>query len=174
MTTKRNRVAIYVATFTKRNNLKNSIEHQIQRCKERALDPRFGFELIEVYIDEAVSGEDLQRPALQRLFADVRDGSIDWVFVTDFKKYSPKKEIYYAITDELRSYGAGTLTASEPKKPKPPALTFEVREFKFSAETLSLFAVFSGEKTQEEHESEFGTLSRYASVSDDDSDKPES
>jgi site-specific DNA recombinase len=58
-----------------------SCETQEQLCRDHA--KKMGYEVVEVYSDEAKSGKDLDRPALQNILADLKKNEILLVYKRD-------------------------------------------------------------------------------------------
>lgn len=74
-----------------------SLSEQIRACRSKV---RPGVEVIQ-YIDEGVSGEFLDRPALTRLRSDVRDGLIERVICLDPDRLSRKLMNQLIVSEEL-------------------------------------------------------------------------
>jgi site-specific DNA recombinase len=79
------RCAIYarVSSSSRDDTPLSSIEAQIETCKAYIhAQNGMGWELIEpVYADDGYSGGTMERPALQQLFQDMKDGKIDAVVI---------------------------------------------------------------------------------------------
>ena len=112
------RVAGYVRLSVEdRNRKSDSVENQ------RAIITDFvgghsNFELVEVYVDNGVSGQTFERPAFARMIADVESGRINCCVVKDLsrlgrnaidagyyvEKYFPARDVrFIAVTDDYDS-----------------------------------------------------------------------
>lgn len=74
-----------------------SLSEQIRACRGNV---RSGYGVFE-YVDEGISGEFLDRPALTQLRNDVRDGIIDRVICLDPDRLSRKLMNQFTISEEL-------------------------------------------------------------------------
>jgi len=77
-----------------------SIDFQVREGKKKA-----GTEVVKLYLDEGISGEFLERPELNRLRQDVKDGIITKVIVLDPDRLARKLMLQLIITDELERRG---------------------------------------------------------------------
>lgn len=77
------------------------LESQIRECRKKA-----GSSKCKEYIDEGISGEFLDRPALSRLRQDVRDGHITKIICLDPDRLSRKLMNQLLITEEFDRRGA--------------------------------------------------------------------
>ncbi len=91
-------IAIYVRVSTEEQGKKGySVRNQIQMCKDKAKTN----DVIQ-YVDEGFSGEFLERPDLERLRKDVREGLITKVVCYDPDRLSRKLMNALIIDDEFR------------------------------------------------------------------------
>ncbi|GAF24541.1 hypothetical protein JCM19047_4457 [Bacillus sp. JCM 19047] len=91
-------IAIYVRVSTEEQGKKGySVRNQIQMCKDKA-----GTNDVIQYVDEGFSGEFLERPDLERLRKDVREGLITKVVCYDPDRLSRKLMNALIIDDEFR------------------------------------------------------------------------
>lgn len=99
------RAAIYMRVSTARQEEEQTIENQLMELKVRVKAD--GHELRDnlIYKDEGWSGAILQRPDLDRLRADARDGKFDVLYSYDRGRVSRKFVHQEIILDELRSCG---------------------------------------------------------------------
>lgn len=94
-------IAIYVRVSTEEQGKKGySIRNQIQMCKDKA-----GTNEVIQYVDEGFSGEFLERPDLERLRKDVRDGVVTKLVCYDPDRLSRKLMNALIIDDEFRKRG---------------------------------------------------------------------
>ncbi|MCK9524877.1 MAG: recombinase family protein [Limnochordia bacterium] len=77
-----------------------SIPAQIRECQDRIGDVR-----ALVFADEGVSGETLQRPALEQLRRRIKDGEIGNVYCLDPDRLSRKLLHQLLLTEEWERYG---------------------------------------------------------------------
>lgn len=90
-------IGIYARVSTEEQAKKGfSLQDQVSECRKKAMTT----EVIE-YIDEGISGEFLDRPALSKLREDVRNGIIKKVICLDPDRLSRKLMNQLLITDEL-------------------------------------------------------------------------
>lgn len=90
-------IAIYARVSTEEQAKKGfSLQDQIKECKKKAETSK----TIE-YIDEGISGEFLDRPALSRLRQDVKDGIVDRVICLDPDRLSRKLVNQLIISEEI-------------------------------------------------------------------------
>ena len=81
------RAVIYIRYSSENQRDGYSIEYQLEECK-KYLEAN-GYELIEVYIDEAVSGKSTnKRDSFFRLLADVKKGICDVVVVYKYSRFA--------------------------------------------------------------------------------------
>lgn len=94
-------IGIYARVSTEEQAKKGfSLQDQVAECRKKA-----GTDEVIEYVDEGISGEFLDRPALSRLRRDVRDGLIQKVICLDPDRLSRKLMNQLIITDELERRG---------------------------------------------------------------------
>jgi site-specific DNA recombinase len=94
-------IGIYVRVSTTEQGLKGySIDAQIEACIQKA-----GTSEVMKYIDSGWSGEFLERPDLERLRNDVREGLIDKIICYDPDRLARKLMNQLIIDDEFRKRG---------------------------------------------------------------------
>ncbi|QJC52724.1 recombinase family protein [Paenibacillus albicereus] len=116
-------IGIYVRVSTE-EQAKNgySIKDQIRQCKNKAK----GNDVLE-YIDEGYSGEFLERPALEKLRNDVRDGVISTVIVYDPDRWSRNLMNQLIITEEIEKRAKLVFVNSEYEKSPEGRLFYQIR-----------------------------------------------
>lgn len=77
-----------------------SLQDQLRQCRTKA-----GTEDVKEYIDDGISGEFLDRPALTKLRQDVKDGLISCIICLDPDRLSRKLMNQLIITDEFDKRG---------------------------------------------------------------------
>lgn len=77
-----------------------SIDFQVREGKKKA-----GTEDVKLYLDEGISGEFLERPGLNELRQDVKDGIITKIIVLDPDRLARKLMLQLIITDEFERRG---------------------------------------------------------------------
>lgn len=77
-----------------------SIDFQVREGKKKA-----GTDEVKLYLDEGISGEFLERPDLNRLRQDVKDGIITKIIVLDPDRLARKLMLQLIITDEFERRG---------------------------------------------------------------------
>ena len=94
-------IGIYARVSTEEQAKKGySLQDQLAECRKKA-----GTDDVIEYVDEGVSGEFLDRPALTKLRQDVRDGLITKVICLDPDRLSRKLMNQLIITDEFDKRG---------------------------------------------------------------------
>lgn len=116
--------AIYVRVSTEEQATKGySIQDQLRRCKEKAgMDSE-----IREYVDDGYSGEFLERPALERLRKDIRDGLIEEVIVYDPDRLSRKLMHQLILTEEIEKYAKLTFVNTDYEKTPEGMLFYQMR-----------------------------------------------
>lgn len=117
-------IAIYARVSTEEQAKSGySIQDQIRQCREKA-----GRNVeIKEYVDEGYSGEFLERPALERLRQDIRDGLIKEVIVYDPDRLSRKLMNQLLITEEIEKKAKLTFVNSEYQKTPEGMLFYQMR-----------------------------------------------
>ncbi len=89
-----------------------SIDAQIDLLKSYLKSKEW--EYFEIYTDPGFSGKDLNRPAIQRLIQDCKDGKIDTVLVFKLDRISrSQKDTLYLIEEIFNKYGVGFISIRE-------------------------------------------------------------
>lgn len=97
--------AIYARVSTEESAQKGySIAHQIEEAKKKAKTDD-----AMIYTDEGFSGEFLERPGLERLRNDIRNGMIDTVIVYDPDRLARNLMHQLLLDDEFRKYNVELL-----------------------------------------------------------------
>jgi site-specific DNA recombinase len=86
---------------------------QIDCCREIAL--RRSWNLDREYVDEAISSETLDRPALRRLLADIEAGHVKRLVVTHLDRLTRKLLHLHELMEVLQEHGVELLVGSNPE-----------------------------------------------------------
>lgn len=117
-------IAIYARVSTEEQAKKGySLKDQIRECR-RIADPH---EIIMEYIDEGVSGEFLDRPALSELRKDIRDGKINMVICLDPDRLSRKLMNQLIISEEIEKKARLVFVNGEYKNTPEGKLFYQMR-----------------------------------------------
>ena len=73
-----------------------------------------GFEIVEEYIDEGVSGAKVTRPALDRLLADAHRRRFDTVLVWKLDRLGRSLSHLIRLVEQLGSLGVGLVSLGDP------------------------------------------------------------
>lgn len=88
-----------------------SLDAQLDRCKAYCVSQ--GWEVFNVYIEEGESAKDLNRPQLQRMLTDAKDGLFDVVLVYRLDRLTRTVRDLYKLLDTLESNGVKFKSATE-------------------------------------------------------------
>ena len=108
----RYRVALYPRVSSHEQVDGYSIGEQIERLTKycEAMD----WDIFKIYTDPGYSGGSLERPGLQTMLADVRDGLVDKVVVYKLDRLSrSQKDTMMLIEDEFLAHGVDFVSMSE-------------------------------------------------------------
>ena len=108
----RYRVALYPRVSSHEQVDGYSIGEQIERLTKycEAMD----WDIFKIYTDPGYSGGSLERPGLQTMLADVRDGLVDKVVVYKLDRLSrSQKDTMMLIEDEFLANGVDFVSMSE-------------------------------------------------------------
>ncbi|WP_368262724.1 recombinase family protein, partial [Clostridium disporicum] len=97
------RVALYIRVSTEEQALHgDSIEAQKQTLRDYA--EKNQYKIIDYYIDDGFTATSLNRPNLQRLLNDIKEGKVDLVIFTKIDRWSRGVRNYYKIQDVLDTH----------------------------------------------------------------------
>lgn len=116
-------VAIYARVSTE-EQAKNgfSLRDQVRRCRDTS-----GTEEVIEYVDDGVSGEFLNRPALNRLRRDIKSGIIKMVICLDPDRLSRSLNNLLLITDEIERRAELIFISGEYAKTPEGTLFFQIK-----------------------------------------------
>src|SRR5215467_10692672 len=103
------RAALYMRVSTKGHG--QTTDTQALALREYA--ERRGFEIVEEYRDEGISGAKDRRPALDRLMADARKRRFDAVLVARFDRFARSTKHLVLALEEFSSLGVDFISLNE-------------------------------------------------------------
>ncbi|WAA10345.1 recombinase family protein [Fervidibacillus albus] len=116
-------IGIYVRVSTEEQAKHGySIKDQLDKCRDKA-----GSEEVMEYVDDGVSGEFLDRPALNRLREDVRNGLLEKVICYDPDRLSRKLMNQLIITEEIEKRAELIFVNGEYAKTPEGMLFYQMR-----------------------------------------------
>lgn len=99
-----------------------SIEDQLAKCREKA-----GTHDVVEYVDPGVSGQFLDRPALNKLRKDIKDGLIDKVICYDPDRLSRKLVNQLLVTEEIEKNAVLTFVNGNYQKTPEGMMFYQMR-----------------------------------------------
>lgn len=106
------RCAIYARVSTQEQaNEGTSLSTQIERCRTHAATQ--GWDVVGEFIDEGVSGTLVSRPALNRLWAEVRAGRVDVVIVAKLDRFFRNARGFENGLHDLDEHGVALVSVAE-------------------------------------------------------------
>src|SRR5699024_4712486 len=105
-------IAIYIRVSTlEQANEGYSIAAQRERlvayCKAQ------GWNDYKFYVDEGVSAKDTERPELQKMFKDMRDGLINMILVYRLDRFTRRVIDLHKMLEEMKKYNCAFKSATE-------------------------------------------------------------
>lgn len=113
------RAAYYARVSTDLQIDNTSLPEQREIC-EATIKAR-GWELVDSYVDEGLSGTDSNRPQWRRMLQDARDGRIDAVVVAKLDRFARKAGDAIRETDRLADMGVDLVVVKEQIDMSTPA-----------------------------------------------------
>ncbi len=104
------KVAFYIRVSTERQakvkegSLKNQKQILLSELEKRNLQDNNWGELIEIYVDEGISGKDTNRPAFQRMIKNIEISKIDTVMFTELSRLSRSLKDFINIFEFIQKY----------------------------------------------------------------------
>lgn len=74
-----------ISVETERKREADTIGNQIQLLKDFSSE-NLDIDVVDIYVDDDISGTDFVRPEFSRMMNDIRDGKIDCVIVKDLSR----------------------------------------------------------------------------------------
>lgn len=108
---KKKLVGGYIRVSTERQVEGYSVEGQITQIKQYC---QFnGYELIDIYADRGISGKSMNRPELQRMLNDAKNGKLDCVMVYKTNRLARNTSDLLTIVEELHRQNVEFFSLSE-------------------------------------------------------------
>ncbi len=104
------KAAIY-ARYSSDNQREASIEDQFRLCREYA--QRQGWQVVESYSDQAISGASLLRPGIQTLLADAQSKRFNLILAESLDRISRDQEDIAGVYKRMTFAGVKVVTLSE-------------------------------------------------------------
>ena len=103
--------AVVYARYSSDSQTEQSIEGQLRVCNEYA--ERNNIEIVENYIDRAMTGTNDNRPDFKRMLADAKKKEWDYVLVYKFDRFSRNKYESVIHKKGLKDLGITVVSAME-------------------------------------------------------------
>ena len=108
---KKKRIGAYIRVSTERQVEGYSIEGQITQIEQYC---QFnGYELVDIYADRGISGKSMNRPELQRMLKDAKNGKLDCVMVYKTNRLARNTSDLLTIVEELHRQNVEFFSLSE-------------------------------------------------------------
>ncbi|WP_251943791.1 recombinase family protein [Staphylococcus sp. Marseille-Q5304] len=108
---KKKRIGAYIRVSTERQVEGYSIEGQITQIEQYC---QFnGYELVDIYADRGISGKSMNRPELQRMLNDAKNGKLDCVMVYKTNRLARNTSDLLTIVEELHRQNVEFFSLSE-------------------------------------------------------------
>lgn len=108
---KRKRIGGYIRVSTEKQVMGYSIEGQITQIEQYC---QFnGYELVDIYADRGISGKSMNRPELQRMLNDAKNGKLDCVMVYKTNRLARNTSDLLTIVEELHRQNVEFFSLSE-------------------------------------------------------------
>lgn len=111
------KIVIYARVSTERQEEQKTIQSQLAELREICKD----FQIVEEYIDNGWSGETLDRPALDKLRNNAKDGLFEAVCIHSIDRLS--RSLYHQgiLVEEFKKRGIGIFIKDKPIEDTPEA-----------------------------------------------------
>lgn len=114
---------VIYARYSSNNQREESIEGQIRECKEFA--EKNNLQIVDEYIDRAISGKTDNRPAFQRLIKDSSKGKFDVVIMYTLDRFARNRYDSAIYKAKLKKNGVRLLYAKQPMPDTPEGIILE-------------------------------------------------
>ncbi len=115
--------AVIYARYSSYSQTEQSIEGQIHVCQEFA--KRNGYNVIDIYVDRAMSGTKDNRPAFQKMIEDAKSGTFQFIIVYKLDRFSRSKYDNVIYKHLLAQYGVKVISATECISDTPEGMLME-------------------------------------------------
>ena len=115
--------AVIYARFSSHKQQETSIEGQIKVCEDYA--NREGVEIIDTYIDRAISGTTDKRPSFNRMILDSENGDFDYIIVYKLDRFARNRLDSALYKQMLNKNGVKLKSAMEPISEAPEGILLE-------------------------------------------------
>ncbi|MBU3226434.1 cassette chromosome recombinase CcrB [Staphylococcus aureus] len=108
---KKKRIGGYIRVSTEKQVMGYSIEGQITQIEQYC---QFnGYKLVDIYADRGISGKSMNRPELQRMLNDAKNGKLDCVMVYKTNRLARNTSDLLTIVEELHRQNVEFFSLSE-------------------------------------------------------------
>ena len=104
--------AMIAARYSTDNQNPDSIEVQVQKCREWC--HQHNVPILGIFADEATSGMKDTRPQYENMMMQLRQGIGDMVVIYDQSRMSRKMTAWFAFRDELTAMGVQVISVTQP------------------------------------------------------------
>ena len=115
--------AVIYARFSSHKQHETSIEGQIKVCEDYAR--REGLEIVDTYIDRAISGTTDKRPGFNRMIADSGNGNFEYIIVYKLDRFARNRLDSAIYRNLLNNNGVKLKSAMEPISEAPEGILLE-------------------------------------------------
>ncbi len=115
--------AVIYARFSSHKQQETSIEGQIKVCEDYA--QREGLEIVDTYIDRAISGTTDKRPGFNRMIADSGNGNFEYIIVYKLDRFARNRLDSAVYRNLLNNNGVKLKSAMEPISEAPEGILLE-------------------------------------------------
>ncbi len=113
------RIALYARVSTDKQAQSHTIDSQVNAIKERIVQEGLKLDAEFCFCDDGVSGETLERPALERLRDEAAAGTIDRVYIHSPDRLARKYAFQVLLVEELRRAGVQVVFINHPVSATP-------------------------------------------------------
>jgi site-specific DNA recombinase len=113
------RIALYARVSTDKQAQSHTIDSQVNAIKERIAQEGLKLDAELCFCDDGVSGETLERPALERLRDEAASGTIDRVYIHSPDRLARKYAFQVLLVEELRRAGVQVVFLNHPVAATP-------------------------------------------------------
>lgn len=115
--------AVIYARFSSSNQTEQSIEGQLTVCNDYA--EKHGYQVINNYIDRAISGRSDDRPDFQRMIDDARSKAFQYILVYKLDRFSRNRYDSAHYKAKLKKYGVKVISCMENIGDNPESVILE-------------------------------------------------